>query len=419
MSSGLAMPRAARRPALAAALVALPLLAGCGSQPDGYPAGMVYPARADLLVDKTPATDPPTADLPGRLDDHFARLAEAGGKTLDPNTLTAEDRQKLDEELARYFGTPAEPRIDVPKDYVKQDDDEDTARDKREKLPKLRLDAATLAEGSKLYRRHCLHCHGLPGDGRGPTGVWVNPHPRDFRQGTFKFVSTDPSVSGRKPRREDLLRTLRLGVEGTSMPSFGLLDGQELEQLASYVVHLSLRGEVEFDTLKTLLSKEDLEGGTVPAHVQDRVSLFLQRWADSNDKPMEPPPYATKDGEREASVLRGYELFKGQAGCLSCHQDFGRQVNYKYDLWGTLVRPADLTAGVYRGGRRPLDLYYRVRGGIPPSAMPENQALQPDQYWDLVNFVQALPYPEMLPGKIRGTIYPAGKSGGEGRHASR
>ena len=42
----------------------------------------------------------------------------------------------------------------------------------------------TLAEGSKLYRQHCLHCHGLEGNGRGPTGYWVNPPPRDYRAST-------------------------------------------------------------------------------------------------------------------------------------------------------------------------------------------------------------------------------------------
>ena len=79
------------------------------------------------------------------------------------------------------------------------------------------------------------------------------------------------------------------------------------------------------------------------------------------------------------------------------------------------MRPANLTAGVYRGGRRPIDLYWRVRGGIDPSQMPRadfddktaNKAQwgEADPYWDLVNFVQALPYPQMLPKEIRDEIY--------------
>ena len=61
----------------------------------------------------------------------------------------------------------------------------------------LQIDPATLREGSKLYRVHCLHCHGLTGDGRGPTSKWVNPHPRDYRRGLFKFQSVD-QTDGRK-----------------------------------------------------------------------------------------------------------------------------------------------------------------------------------------------------------------------------
>src|SRR5207245_5054559 len=109
----------------------------------------------------------------------------------------------------------------------------------------LKLDEPTLAKGSHYYRLHCLHCHGLTGNGRGPTAPWVNPHPRDYRQGIFKFTSSSQSTGTRKPRREDLLRTLREGVEGTTMPSFNLLGEDSLEALASYVTHLSMRGQLE------------------------------------------------------------------------------------------------------------------------------------------------------------------------------
>ena len=38
-----------------------------------------------------------------------------------------------------------------------------------------------------LYRKHCVHCHGITGDGRGPTALFLNPYPRDYRQGVYKF----------------------------------------------------------------------------------------------------------------------------------------------------------------------------------------------------------------------------------------
>jgi hypothetical protein len=87
------------------------------------------------------------------------------------------------------------------------------------------------------------------------------------------------------------------------------------------------------------------------------------------------------------------------------------------------VRPANLTTGVYRGGRRPIDLFWRIKLGVPPSQMPaadlkRDDAKGTDEYWDLVNFVQALPYPQMLPENIRKRIYPEPTAPTKGEHAS-
>jgi len=65
-------------------------------------------------------------------------------------------------------------------------------------LPETGLDAAKLqlAAGpvrsdivgrkNGLYREHCGHCHGISGDGMGPTAAFLNPYPRDYRPGKFK-----------------------------------------------------------------------------------------------------------------------------------------------------------------------------------------------------------------------------------------
>ena len=112
--------------------------------------------------------------------------------------------------------------------------------------------------------------------------------------------------------------------------------------------------------------------------------------------------------ELKASVTRGYQLFvkPGEASCISCHKDFGRQNYFLYDTWGTIVRPMDLTLGVYRGGRRPIDIYWRIHAGVNGANMPAfGESLKPDQIWDLVNFVKAAPYPGMLPPDVRKPIY--------------
>src|SRR5690606_15807299 len=108
-----------------------------------------------------------------------------------------------------------------------------------------------LAEGRTLYGRHCLHCHGAGGAGDGPTAKYLQPKPRDFRLGRYKFTSTGSPV---KARRDDLRTTLEQGVPGTSMPAFRLLSGREIDVLVEYIRWLSMRGEYEYQLAAIALS---------------------------------------------------------------------------------------------------------------------------------------------------------------------
>jgi mono/diheme cytochrome c family protein len=402
--------------------VAAAALTGC--EPDPYPETLTYGVRRDLLIEQRPiAENLPHADPLGRFEQSVDAIrnmqGEKGGAAVfDPNDMNGQEREELEKILTDLFGTPARPTVNV-----------DEPGEYKELLKD--LDPETLARGSKLYRRHCLHCHGVAGDGRGPTATWVNPHPRDYRRGYFKFLSSGSpsgdlvvSSAKSKPSRDDLLRTLREGVEGTSMPSFKLLSADELNDMVSYVIHLSMRGSVEYDVLRSLLSVPADKRGE--SHVKglreeavSRLSGVAEQWQNES-KPVEVVkyPYAFEAlrtptdpklaEEREGSIRRGFQHFAGAGACAKCHLDFGRQPGFRYDHWGTLVRPANLTQGVYRGGRRPVDLYYRVALGIFPSDMPgAGDALRrsPEKIWDLVNFLQALPYPEMLPSDIKELVY--------------
>jgi mono/diheme cytochrome c family protein len=421
------------------------LLAGCSSfnslESGRYPEHLAYPERDDLLIEKAPTREERKLPPPGNLDQHIRDAVEADkekAKAFDPKKLPAAEAKEVRQAIKAVFGTPRTPRIRPPEDTDQRDEYDKwlgkwmgtLAFRKGEALadviaPGGEIEEQVLARGSALYRRHCLHCHGLAGDGRGPTGPWVHPHPRDYRRGQFKFISTGP-VRDRKPRRADLLRILRQGIDGTSMPSFGLMPEYELEYLASYVIHLSLRGQVEFETMKALLSeggKDNLdrlktgEEPNVAQHVYSQSARLLISWAESNaGKPFEPPAY--KEEDMAASIRKGHQIFIGNTGCVACHNDFGRQVPFKYDEWGTLVRPANLTVSTYRGGRRPVDLYWRIKGGIPPSGMPA-ATLSDADYWHLVNFVRALPYPGMLPDDVRKAIYGGPGSGKKGAEHAR
>lgn len=449
--------------ALPLLLLGLALLPGCGSE--SYPDDLTYPLRTDPIVLKAPDTPISQIDQPGHLEQWIAETPAKGGKLLDP-TAAIEKQQlakvseylskshfDLTDEEARAAGLASTPSKDTAKadlesrrDALKKRIDEIETK-RKEAAPVLTktleqlfgtpahpkvdlddpdplLDAATLAKGSQLYRRHCLHCHGLSGDGHGPTAPWVNPHPRDYREGKFKFTSSSQTTGVRKARREDLLRTLKQGVEGTSMPSFALLDEQtELQPLVSYVIHLSLRGQVEREQLVALLGPDgDLTAEEVPGDAKDRLDrIWTKGWQPTEKNAIKvgaAPAYAGKSmspkdpewDEFQKSVHRGYVSFTtGTAQCRSCHNDFGRANDYRYDEWGTVVRPANLTAGIYRGGRRPLDIYYRIHSGINGAGMPAfggpGGAVKDEEIWDIVNFLEAMPYPKMLPEDVREVIY--------------
>ena len=64
-------------------------------------------------------------------------------------------------------------------------------------------------------------------------------------------------------------------------------------------------------------------------------------------------------------------------------------------------RSRNLHLGIYRGGRRPVDLYRRIYAGINGTPMPELRlALKPNEIWDLVNYVRSLPYQEPSPNAV-------------------
>jgi len=466
------------RSVLFGSALVLGLVSGC-TYSTRYPPDLRYPPRSDLLVVVKPAPMPRQLPPPGAMDKHIKEAVEADPNAkagaVDPNAVDANDRKAIRAALQEVFGTPADPRIEPPEEAA-----DDEAKERRnlfvkelqvwragsdlrgidavtftdaagsdgkvtdKELGDLELTSADLAKGSRLYRRHCLHCHGVNGDGRGPTGPWLHPHPRDYRQGLFKFISSSLKLKARKPRRADLHRVLMHGIDGTSMPSFSLLPEDEIRALASYVIHLSIRGETEFTLLKARAGKAFLHGleeGDLRGQAYSTAASLFVQWAAANAGKVDTPPAPFPDelvlegklepevrGKREAamktSLTNGHAVFV--KNCLSCHDDYGRQPAYRYTDWGTLVKPRNLTEGVYRGGRRPIDIYWRVSGGIPGTPMSTHNKeaggpLDGKELWDVVNFVQALPYPKMLPPDVRKAIYGASetKAAEDRKHASR
>ena len=133
--------------------------------------------------------------------------------------LKPEQEQQVATILAALFGTPDEP-------IAPSECGLDAAKLHLAAGP-VRSDIVGRKNG--LYREHCAHCHGVTGDGMGPTAAFLNPYPRDYRPGVFKFKSTERAD---KPTHADLVMVLRNGLAGSSMPSFALLSDAKIDALS-------------------------------------------------------------------------------------------------------------------------------------------------------------------------------------------
>jgi cytochrome c oxidase cbb3-type subunit I/II len=216
-----------------------------------------------------------------------------------------------------------------------------------------------LSLGQEVYERRCVGCHGVKGDGKGPSAKFLNPRPRDFTTGLFKFRSTAGKDS--LPTNADLYATLTHGLWGTSMPSWQEISDRERWAVVHY--------------LKT----------------------FSDRW--EQEPPGQPIPVPPEPPVTSASIEQGKALF--QANCALCHGQRGQSdgplalPGLLIDSWGEAVKPAHLSlaAGVpggvklgHHGGR----LFLTIKTGIGGTPMPAFDSLTSEEVWDLVHFVQSL-----------------------------
>ncbi len=286
-----------------------------------------------------------------------------------------------------------------------------------------------LQKGRDLYLKHCVHCHGVSGDGDGPTAPYLKPRPRDYRKGLFKFTSTKPGV---RASRDDLFRIVKLGVPGTYMPSFMLLPDDEVASIVEFVRWLSMRGELEsklvvqlsLDFSQTRLEDESaaevtaefdaFRSSDLPEIVSSAGDELGADWSAPEDSENVVVPKEERVASSAESIARGRRLFLSEkTKCYSCHGETGAgngtateeindlpgQPGVKaeepglFDSWGQIVKPRNLQRGLFRGGRRPIDIYRRIHSGIkgtPMQAFGNN--LSDQEIWDLVNYVLNVPF---------------------------
>jgi mono/diheme cytochrome c family protein len=416
---------------LALVLVLAPLLAGCGDAFNAGPLRYVESPRLAADLKDRPKLQAKVRDALARLygpDPQDIRVPEGAG--LPGGGIYLANYHKIEKD-GKPVGEPLpilDERLDPSGKVV-------------EKYPQV--------GGYALYRLHCLHCHGVSGAGDGPTADFLYPRPRDYRKGLFKFTSTPTGI---KPTREDLRKTIKYGLHGTSMPAFeALMAGTEIEQVVDYVIFLSMRGETEVALIDEASTADENDAAALADDVvADIARSVFNKWKVADAQVLNPP--VPKPPSTRESVLRGRDLFLARnttgnkVDCTSCHgpqavgngpsfvaQEVFNEVVFggdpsqmperlarfdektrelwknSLDDWGNAIRPANLNRGVYKGGRRPIDLYWRIAKGINGAKMPAHYpTIEPERIWDLVNFVLALPLePTLLKGATLPTAPPA------------
>ncbi|MFQ5735578.1 MAG: ethylbenzene dehydrogenase-related protein [Thermodesulfobacteriota bacterium] len=229
-------------------------------------------------------------------------------------------------------------------------------------------------KGRTVYERLCWWCHGREGEGDGPAARYLNPPPRDFTMGEYKWKSTPYDEI--MPTDEDYRRMIAGvrrhdtipgwdGLNNTSMPGWAdVLGGAEISDVIAYIKSLA-----------------EMEAPEAPAVAFKSVS------------------------STRGSLERGRELYLDR--CSGCHGRKGRGDGEKRlkDDWGARTWPRDLTKGwTFRAGSDAGAVYTRITVGIPGTQMPSfadpvsKKVMTDEQRRDVANYVVSLNAPYKRPG---------------------
>ncbi|HED67052.1 MAG TPA: cytochrome c [Planctomycetes bacterium] len=402
-------------------LGALELLFGTPSQPS-Y---MVLPEWLDDDFDPTylgqdSFSDEAWAELVERNREVFADQIAA----IQAGDLEGVTKPRYCEDLWElWLGLLDDMPEEGPDGTYYEDDDGNPVTWKEEAVATFEGYYPTLAASAELYRQQCYHCHGASGGGDGSTSQYLNPRPRDYRYGTFKFTALNNKA---RPRHQDLMRVLEEGIYTTAMPSFRRFSDAQLSGLADYVRLLSIRGETEI----LMEADYDPDEGIHFDNLRENYELVVDRWRQAPEELIVyegEVPHATPE-----RIARGRDLYMrdNAANCVKCHGMTGRgdgesvknDPESSTDDWGNKIVPRDLTTGVFRFGRRPIDLYRRIYAGINGTPMPAHYGMQivdgegvtrslnEDDVWDLVFYARSLSVKER---EVSLAQAPHGESHGE------
>ena len=236
----------------------------------------------------------------------------------------------------------------------------------------------TLNTGKVIYTEYCMPCHGVKGDGKGPSSKGLTVPPRDFTQGIYKFGRVE---SGTLPTDEDFHRIIKKGLKGTAMIPW------------------------------------DMSKNQIHAVVQ-YIKTFAPSVWEGKDKKIGTPVLPTKDpyglARRQSALKRGEEVYHVIGECQTCHQgylseekfkkmyfkvnrshpdldDSFYQVKQQESEYGVVTIPPDFTWHEVRSAGTVEDLYVRISAGVGGTSMPGwRDTLEDGDIWAVAYYVKSL-----------------------------
>jgi mono/diheme cytochrome c family protein len=240
------------------------------------------------------------------------------------------------------------------------------------------VDAATLNLGYTTYQEYCVQCHGKEGNGKGPSYMGSYPHPRNLKQGLYKFANVP---YGELPHDEDFYRIIKKGLNGSAMLPWDI-EQKRLDAVTQYI--------------KTF-APEAWEGAD--KELGTKVEATADPYGPANKA------QAIKDGSKVYHVV---------AQCTTCHRGYEtkEQVNawakemkvakiefednyYEVKLqdseYDYKVVPPDFTYHPLRSIYSTQDIYNRMVYGVTGSGMPGwKDVVTDDELWALTYYVESL-----------------------------
>lgn len=245
-----------------------------------------------------------------------------------------------------------------------------------------------LNAGREAFILYCYACHGPEGKGDGPSSPGLRPPPRDFTTGILKFGGVK---AGELPTDEALLKTIRLGLNGTPMLAW---DIPEIERVAivQYIKTLTPRWKNEKPGTPIEVTPDPWVGRE-PSAIE-RGKLVYHAIAQCKGCH---PSYATRQDMATLSQMIGMPAPTEFPSDLDMYRASLRESSYKVGEIKMQIQPTDFLQQKVKSvrfdasGANLQDLYVTIAAGIGGTAMPVWKGNLPEpELWALVHYTKWL-----------------------------